>query len=342
MKAAVYENVKKIEVRELKKPEINNEEALIRVKYTGICGTDLHIFKGLHPRAVAPLVMGHEISGIVEDIKTKRKDIKVGDKVVINPIISCENCFPCKEGHPHICSNLNALGIDKNGGFAEYVNVNPNKLFKIPNSLPLNLAALMEPVAVAVHAVRKSKLSLGNKVTIIGGGPIGQLISQVCKLNGATSIILVEINPERLNFAKKFGIIVSNSLEESTKKIKKITNGKGADIVFEAVGIQETYNYATELVKAGGKIIVVGAASKPISLNLWKVYFEELNIIGIHIYEPIDIEIAIEILNKHSKVFQPFISKIIHLEDLQAELIELADGMSDSMKVLVKMDNHHS
>jgi threonine dehydrogenase-like Zn-dependent dehydrogenase len=180
MKAALYKDIKKVETGEIKKPEIKDKEALIKVKYAGICGTDIHIYKGLHPRATAPLVMSHEFSGIVEEIGTKRKDIKMGDRVVINPLISCGNCFPCREGHPHICPNLNLVGIDQNGGFAEYTKVNSDKLFKIPDALPMDLAALMEPVAVAVHAVRKSKLSLGDKVAVIGGGPIGQLISQIC------------------------------------------------------------------------------------------------------------------------------------------------------------------
>ena len=336
MKAALYKDIKRVEVGEIKKPEIKDKEALIKVKYAGICGTDLHIYEGLHPRAKAPLVMGHEISGIIDEIRTNRKDMKVGKRVVINPLISCGNCFPCKENNPHLCPSLNLVGIDQNGGFAEYVKVKDDKLYKIPDSLYMDLAALMEPVAVAVHAVRKSQLSLGDKVAVIGGGPIGQLIAQICKLNGASSVIISEINAERVNFAKNFGIITGSSPEESIKNVKEITKGKGADIVYEAVGIQDTYSYTTDLVKVGGKIVAVGAASKPIALNFWKIYFEELKIIGIHVYEPEDIEIAIDLLNRYPKIFQPFISKVIELKDLGGELKDMANGVSKSMKVLIK------
>ncbi|MBA7498422.1 putative zinc-type alcohol dehydrogenase-like protein YjmD [subsurface metagenome] len=335
MKAALYKNSRVVEVEEIKKPKIKDNEALIKVKYTGICGTDLHIYEGLHPRAKAPLVMGHEISGIVDEIRTNRKDMKVGERVVINPLISCGNCFPCKENNPHLCPNLNLVGIDQNGGFAEYVKVRDDKLYKIPNSLSMDLAALMEPVAVAVHAVRKSQLSLGDKVAVIGGGPIGQLIAQICKLNGASSVVMLEINPERVSFAKKFGIITGTSLEESIRKVKEATRGKGADIVYEAVGIQETYDYTTGLVKVGGKIVAVGAASKPIALNFWKIYFEELKIIGIHVYEPEDIEISIDFLNRYPKIFQIFMSKIIELKNLGGELKDMANGATESIKVLV-------
>lgn len=337
MKAVLYKDIQVVKMSDIKRPIITNNEALIKVEYAGICGTDLHIFDGLHPRAKAPLVMGHEISGIIEEINTERKDIKIGDRVAINPLISCGYCLPCKEGNPHLCPNLKVVGIDQNGGFEEYVKIKDDKLYKIPSSLPLDLAALIEPVAVAVHAVRKSKLLIGDKVVVIGGGPIGQLVALICRINGASSIVLSEIRPERLNFAKKMGLITVSSKEEIIKKIMEMTKGEGADIVYEAVGIQATYNYITELVKAGGKIITIGAANKPIALDMWKVYFGELTIIGIHVYTPKDIEIGIELLNNYPKIFRPFISKIIELKDLKSELTGLIDGTSKAMKVLVEL-----
>jgi len=337
MKAVLYKDIQFVEMSHIKKPIITNSEALIKVKYAGICGTDLHIFDGLHPRVRPPLVMGHEISGIIEEMNTERKDIKIGDRVAINPLVSCGYCLPCREGNPHLCPNLKLVGIDQNGGFEEYVKIKDDKLYKIPNSLPLDLATLVEPIAVAVHAVRKSELLVGDKVVIMGGGPIGQLVAQICRINGASSIVLSEIQPERLNIAKKMGLITVSSKEETIKKIMKMTKGEGADIVYEAVGIQATYNYITELVKVGGKIITIGAANKPIALDMWKVYFGELNLMGIHVYTPKDIEIGVELLNDYPKVFRPFISKVIGLKDLQAELKGLVDGTSKAMKVLVKL-----
>lgn len=337
MKAVLYKDIQVVKMCDIKRPIITNNEALIKVEYAGICGTDLHIFDGLHPRAKAPLVMGHEISGIIEEMNTERKDIKIGDRVAINPLISCGYCLPCREGNPHLCPNLKLVGIDQNGGFEEYVKIKDDKLYKIPNSLPLDLAALIEPVAVAVHAVRKSKLLIGDKVVVIGGGPIGQLVALICRINGASSILLSEIKLERFNFAKKMELITASSKEETIKKNMEMTKGEGADIVYEAVGIQETYNYITELVKIGGKIITIGAANKPIALDMWKVYFGELTLIGVHVYTPKDIEIGIELLNNYPKIFRPFISKIIGLKDLQSELTGLIDGTSKAMKVLVEL-----
>src|SRR4030043_499320 len=193
MKAVLYRDIQVVKMSDIKRPIITNNEALIKVEYAGICGTDLHIFDGLHPRAKAPLVMGHEISGVIEEMNTEKKDIKIGDRVAINPLISCGYCLPCREGNPHLCPNLKLVGIDQNGGFEEYVKIKDDKLYKIPNSLPLDLAALAEPVAVAVHAVRKSKLLVGDKVVVMGGGPIGQLVALICRINGASSIVLSEI-----------------------------------------------------------------------------------------------------------------------------------------------------
>ena len=337
MKAVLYKDIQFVEMSEIKKPIIADNEALIKVKYAGICGTDLHIFNGLHPRVKAPLVMGHEISGIIEEMNTDRKDIKIGDRVVINPLISCEHCVSCREGNHHLCSNLKLVGIDQNGGFEEYVKVRDDKLYRIPNSLPLDLAALVEPVAVAIHAVRKSKLLVGDKVVVMGGGPIGQLVALICKISGASLIVLSEIILERLNFAKEMGLIPVSSKEGAIKKVMEMSKGEGADIVYEAVGIQATYDYITELVKIGGKIITIGATNKPIALDMWKVYFWELNLIGTHVYTFKDIEVAIELLNDYPKIFRPFISKIIGLGDLQAELRRLVEGTSKVMKVLVEL-----
>ena len=337
MKAVLYKDIQFVEMSEIKKPIIADNEALIKVKYAGICGTDLHIFNGLHPRAKPPLVMGHEISGIIDKLNIDRKDIKIGDRVVINPLISCGHCLPCREGNPHLCPNLKLVGIDQNGGFEEYVKVRDDKLYRIPNSLPLDLAALAEPVAVAVHAVRKSKLLVGDKVVVMGGGPIGQLVALICKISGASLIVLSEIILERLNFAKEMGLIPVSSKEGAIKKVMEMSKGEGADIVYEAVGIQATYDYITELVKIGGKIITIGATNKPIALDMWKVYFWELNLIGTHVYTFKDIEVAIELLNDYPKIFRPFISKIIGLGDLQAELRRLVEGTSKVMKVLVEL-----
>jgi (R,R)-butanediol dehydrogenase / meso-butanediol dehydrogenase / diacetyl reductase len=336
MKAALFQGPNKIEVKEIEKPNIQQGEALIKIHYAGICGTDIHIFKGKHPRAQAPLVMGHEFSGVIEEINTEQTNLKIGDRVVVNPLLPCGRCSVCREGKIHLCPNLHLIGIDRHGAFADYTRANIERIIKIPDSLSMEIAALAEPVAVAVHAVRKAQVSVGDKIVVMGGGPIGQLVAQVAKLDGASPVILSEIAPERIDFAQKMGLITANSKDETIKKVTELIRKEGADIVFEAVGVQSTYDYITDIVKPDGKIIAVGAASGPLAVNFWKIFFNELNIIGIHVYDQIAFEIAIQLLNNYTEMFQHFISKVIGYNELQNEFADLAEGNASVMKILVK------
>jgi threonine dehydrogenase-like Zn-dependent dehydrogenase len=280
--------------------------------------------------------MSHEFSGIVEEISREQTQLRIGDRVVVNPLLPCNECIACKEGKFNICPNLNLIGIDKDGAFAKYTKASIDKIVKIPESLSLKLAALTEPVAVAVHSVRKAQVVVGDRVVIMGGGPIGQLIAQICKLSGASTIILSEINPERLEFAHKMGLTVASGKGDTIAKVKNIIRKEGADIVFEAVGIQNTYDYITDIVRPGGKIVAVGAASGPISIDFWKLYFNELNIIGIHVYDQVAFKIAIDLLSNYANIFQNFISRVISYEDLQKEFENLISGNFSLMKTLVK------
>jgi len=336
MKAALFQSSGKIEVGEIEKPKIQKGEALIKISYAGICGTDLHIFEGKHSRAQAPLVMGHEFSGVIEEINAEQIQLRIGDRVVVNPLLPCGHCLACREGKIHLCPNLKLIGIDRDGAFAEYTKADINRIIKIPDSLSMEIAALAEPVAVAVHAVRKAQVSVGDKIVVMGGGPIGQLVAQICKLSGASPIILSEIAPERIEFAQKMGLITTSSKDETIAKVTKLIRKEGADIVFEAVGVQSTYDYITDIVRPDGKIVAVGAASGPIAVDFWKLFFSELNIIGIHVYDQIAFEIAIQLLNNYPDVFRHFVSKVIGYHNLQKEFESLTKGNASVMKILVK------
>lgn len=336
MKAALFQGPGKIAVEEIEKPSIQKDEALIKVSYAGICGTDLHIFKGKHPRARAPLVMSHEFSGTIEEMNAEETQLKMGDRVAVIPLLPCGHCLVCREGKFHVCPDLHFIGIDRHGAFADYTKADIHRIIKIPDSLSLEMAALAEPVAVAVHAVRKAQVSVGDKIVVMGGGPIGQMIAQICKLSGASPVILSEIAPERIAFAQKMGLLTASSREETIAKVRNLIRREGADIVFEAVGVQSTYDYITEIVRPEGKIIAVGAASGPIAVDFWKLFFIELNIMGIHVYDQASFEIAIQLLNEHTDLFKNFISRVIGYHDLQSEFEKLSEGNASVMKILVK------
>ena len=172
MKAVFFTGKNEIEVRDTKVPQIGQEEVLINVKFAGICGTDLSIMAGKHPRARPPLIMGHEFSGVIETAGGDVRNLKPGDKVVAEPLISCGTCFACRSGYGYVCQNLGLYGIDAPGAFAEYIALPAGKVFKLPETFDLKKAALIEPLAVAVHAVRLSSLKVTDAVCVLGAGPI--------------------------------------------------------------------------------------------------------------------------------------------------------------------------
>lgn len=169
MKAALLENWQKMEVKDISKPDIEDGEALIKIKYAGVCGSDITVYAGSYPTATVPIVIGHEILGTIEEIKGN-SDFKIGDRVTVEPLISCGECDACKGGCGHVCRSLKLLGIHENGGYAEYVKVNNKKLVKVPEQLSDELAALSEPFAVGYHVCTRSGIKKGETALVIGGG----------------------------------------------------------------------------------------------------------------------------------------------------------------------------
>jgi (R,R)-butanediol dehydrogenase/meso-butanediol dehydrogenase/diacetyl reductase len=215
MNALLYKGKNELELGSIPIPEPGIDEVLIKVSYAGICGTDIHIYHGKHPRAKGPLVMGHEFCG--EIVKCpESSELNVGDFVTAEPLISCGTCFTCLSGHPHVCKTLGLYGIDANGAFAEYVTMPVKKVYKIPKEIKRQFGALIEPIAVAIHALRISNLKISDTVCILGGGPIGLLLALTSKAAGCKDVIICEMNSYRLELAKKYGITTVDVSSENS------------------------------------------------------------------------------------------------------------------------------
>ncbi|WP_333871332.1 zinc-dependent alcohol dehydrogenase [Desulforamulus putei] len=334
MKAVVYLGKEQIAVKEVEKPKLKPGEVLIKVHSAGICGSDLGIYAGKHPRAKAPLIMGHEFTGEVVETLATESDIKVGDKVTVNPLISCGNCQPCQTGNAHVCKKLGLIGIDIDGGFAEYVKVDAAKVLKLPQDLPLDVACLVEPLAVCVHAVRKSILKAGDTVAVLGGGPIGLLTAITARYAGASRVFVTEISESRRDLARSLGFTVIDASQDPEAEILSLTRGNGADVVYEAAGVPATATLATRLVKITGQIVIVGVFKEPAKVDLQAVNFRELSLIGVRVYTPRDYEVAIDMLIKNQEIGR-VISHKLPLEQAQ-EGIELMRGTGHSMKILLQ------
>lgn len=340
MKAAVIEEKNQIHLKEVDRPQLKEGEALIKVKYCGICGSDIHVLKGEHPTATFPVIPGHEFVGELVEIKGEgREDFEVGDYVVAQPFFSCGNCEPCAKGRDNVCQHLCFMGAHTDGGFAEYVKVAVRKMYKIPKDMDLRLAALTEPVAVAVHDVRRSNLKAGETALIIGGGPIGMLIAMVARYAGARRTVISEISDFRRDVAKKFGFDTVNPLDaDFDEQIRTMTDGKGFDVCFEVSGSKPGVKTAVEKAKIAGTVMMIGMTSEPYPVDLSAVFAKELNIQGVRIHSQYNFIGAVELLKSGAlnEEFQAMISKVFRIDEVE-DAFAFAQVPGDYFKILVEM-----
>jgi len=309
-------------------------EVQIAVSYTGLCGTDLHILHGtMDARVTTPLVFGHEMSGTIAVVGTEVTGWAVGDAVTVMPLDWDGTCPACLAGNQHICQNLNFIGIDSPGSLQPYWNVPAEVLVALPAGLRLDHAALVEPTAVAVHDVRRADLQPGQKAVVIGGGPIGVLIASVAREFGG-DVVVIELDPARRAQIEALGFTTIDPRE--TNQVDWVTewsNGAGADVVFEVSGAAAAVLGATDLAKVRGTIVVVAIHPTPREINLQRVFWRELSILGARVYQRTDFEKAVELLHRGVIPADLLITRIVALSETPAAFADLEAGRA--MKILV-------
>ena len=336
MRASLFKGDKTFECTEVE--EVLPEEAQVQVKvaYCGICGTDLHIYQGaMAQRLTLPQAIGHEISGTVAKIGSGVEGLKEGDKVTVRPLDPCGDCPACKAGHSHICHNLKFMGIDTIGGFQEYWTVPAFTIHKLPDSINLETAALIEPLAVACHDVKMSRLKVGEDVVVIGGGPIGILVALVAKQVGA-NVIISEVNDYRLSIAQKLGFKTVNPVkDDAVKFIDVATSGKGAEVVFEVSGVQPGVDFMTQIAATRGRIVVVAIHAEKKAVDLFKLFWRELEVIGVRVYEPDDFDKAIDLIANNNIDLSEIITEVKNLDEI-TDVFESTLSNPQAMKSVVK------
>lgn len=333
MKSIVWNNVREVTVEPRPVPEIGDGEALIKVAYVGVCGTDMNIYQGAHPRAKTPLIMGHEVSGTIEKGHPR---LAKGTPVTIYPLLSCGHCEPCRNGYAHVCNTLRLIGIDCDGGMAEYVKAPVSKIMEIPKTLSLKHGAFIEPLAVGVHAVRRSGYKAGDRAVVFGAGPIGLSVAACLKYFGASRVMVVEGNPRRLDVARRMGFTAIDLANEDVRaKIKDHTNGANADLTFDCAAHPSVQDYLLDVLRVQGTAVVVGSYKKPPEVDLLKVEFKELTMIGIRVYEPKDFDIAVAMMETGRIDFDLFLDEFPP-DEAPAVFRGLLEG-SNAIKVLFRM-----
>ncbi|WP_203886699.1 zinc-dependent alcohol dehydrogenase [Planotetraspora kaengkrachanensis] len=309
-------------------------ELQIAVAYCGLCGTDLHIVHGdMEARVRTPLVFGHEVSGTVAAVGAGVQGWKAGDPLTVMPLVWDGTCPACLAGHQHICQNLVFLGIDSPGGLQLRWNVPAAIAVPIPSDLDLRTAALVEPVAVAVHDVRRSDLQVGDHAVVLGGGPIGVLIAGVARDAGA-HVMVAEVDVSRRSRIAGLGIkVIDPSSADMVAEVERWTDGVGADVVFEVSGAAAAARSTTALAKVRGTIVVVAIHSAARELDLQRLFWRELRLLGARVYQRSDFDRAVELLRRGRIPAEAVISGVVPLEETASAINDLSAGRA--MKILV-------
>lgn len=330
----------KIEFREVDKPAPQANEVLIQVKRIGICGSDIHVFHGLHPYTSYPVVQGHEVSGEIAEVGNQVRGLSAGDRVVFMPQVTCGECYPCRHGMYHICDSLKVMGFQTGGAAQEYFAIRAVNVLKIPEDMSLERAAMIEPISVAVHAITRGGNIQGKNILVLGAGTIGNLVGQVAKATGARAIMITDVSDYKLDKARRCGLDFGiNPLKENLNQaILRDLGPDRADLILECVGIQETIDQAVLNARKGTQIVVVGVFGKRPAVDLGLVQDRELSLIGTLMYQRVDYEKAIELvasgkINLDELIGAHFSFKS-YLEAYQA--IEEARG--NIMKVMIVLD----
>lgn len=337
MNALFYEGNHSFTIKTIEKTPLNAGEVRLKMAYVGVCGTDVHIYHGkMDARVKPPQIIGHEVSGEIEEIGEGVTGWQIGDRVTVRPLNPGVE-MPSDNGYRHIGQHLKFIGIDSAGGMQQFWNVPAFTLHRLPENLSLSLGAMIEPLAVACHDVRLGKLEAGENAVIIGGGPIGLLIALVARQKGA-NVLISEVNPNRIAFIETLGIKTVNPIEQDlVKVVEEFTDGAMADVVFEVSGVQAGVTAMTQIPRVRGRIVMVAIHSEPKAVDLFKFFWREIQLIGARVYEPEDFEEAIALAASGELPLEKMITQISPLADAK-QVFETIDKNPAGMKYLLEIN----
>ncbi|ALS23023.1 MULTISPECIES: 2,3-butanediol dehydrogenase [Paenibacillus] len=346
MKAAFWYGIRDVRIDEIPAPVVQPGMVNIKVAWCGICGTDLHeymagpIFIPDQPHALthqqAPVILGHEFAGEVVEVGQGVTRVKVGDRVTVEPILACGSCIPCQKGLYNVCDTLGFHGLSGGGGgFSEFTMVKESMVHRLPDPMSYEQGALVEPAAVALHAIRTSKLKAGDSCVVYGAGPIGLLVIQAARTAGASRIIAVEVSEERQQMAKALGAhhIIHPLKENAIQAVHRLTNG-GADICFEVTGVDRCLNDAIDCAKTDGQIIIVSIWEKQASIFPNNLVLKEREIKGVLAYRNI-FPAVIDLISEGRLQVDQLITRKISLNDLTQKGFEELIRSKEHIKILV-------
>ena len=340
MKQQVMTSPGEIEFIEIPVPELKEDEVLVKIMRIGVCGSDIHVYYGKHPYTDYPVTQGHEVSGKIERIGSKVNGLKSGDKVTIQPQVVCGHCYPCTHDKYHICDNLKVMGFQTTGTASEFFAVDSEKIIKLPDEMSYEAGAMIEPCAVAVHAVLKGGDVKDFNILVLGAGPIGNLVAQAAKAHDAKAVMITDISDFRLKIAEEVGIdfTINPTKADISEEILNAFGPSKADLIIECVGANETINDAIENARKGTDIIVVGVFGDKPTIDLGFVQDRELRLIGNMMYKKDDYIKAIELVNSKKINLDPLMTIHFPFDDYDKAYKFIEDKKDKVMKVFIDVN----
>ena len=339
MKAAVFEDIEKMVVKEVKTPEVDDDSLLLKVRTCAVCGSDIRIYHYGNPRIKMPQIIGHEIAGDVVEVGSNVKRFKPGDRVAIGADIPCGECSFCRDGIGNNCAINYAMGYQFPGGFAEYVLIDPlvinyGPIHKIPENLDYDEAAIAEPLGCCINGLELSWVSLGDVVVVIGAGPVGCMLTQVAKLMGARKVIISEMSKDRLEIASRYDIdvLISAGEEDFAERVMEETDGLGADVILTACPSVQAQAQAIPVLKKRGRLNLFGGLPKgtaPLMLDSNTIHYKECYLFGSHGSTPRQHRMALELISSGRIKARDFITHNFALDQIMDafNMVESKQGM---------------
>ncbi len=330
-----------IEFREVPVPEIGDDQVLVKIMKIGVCGSDIHVYHGTHPFTSYPVTQGHEVSAKVVRFGGNVSGLREGQKVTLEPQVYCGRCYPCTHGKYNLCESLKVMGFQTTGTASEYFAVDASKVTPLPEGMTYNEGAMIEPLAVTVHAAKRYPEMAGARVAVLGAGPIGILLAQSCKAMGAEKVMITDVSDYRLELAKRVGVDAAfNTLHKDFGDAMVETFGPDkADVIYDCAGNDITMGQAIKYARKGSTIILVAVFGKMATVDLAVLNDHELDLNTTMMYRHEDYVDAIRFVNEGKIQLKPLMSKHFPFKDYLEAYRYIDANRETTMKVLIDVDD---
>jgi threonine dehydrogenase-like Zn-dependent dehydrogenase len=342
MKALVHTAPMKFEFRDAPVPQYGDDEVLVRVKAVGICGSDVHGYTGTTGRRIPPLIMGHEAGGVVEAVGRNVRNASVGDRLTFDSTVYCNQCPACRQGRVNLCTHRKVLGVatpafHRDGAMAEYVAVPWWIIYRLPEAVSFEEAALIEPCSVSLHAARITPIEVNDVVAVVGAGQIGLFAMQGARVKGAGKLVVLDVREERLALARQLGadVTINPSTADVAAEMRKALGRPDADVVLEAVGTERAVSLALGLTRLGGNATLIGNVTPRIQVNLQDIVSREITIRGSCAIAG-EYQASLDLMAAGRIDGKPLISRVMPLAEGQQAFDALHHGEPGLIKIVLR------